>query len=307
MKDVGGGFYIESFFQKHLFHYKIKKWILRKKTKYQLVDICNLEFFGKTVFLDEKMQSAEVDEFIYHEVLVHPAMLLHGNPEEVYIIGGGEGATLREVLKYNVKRCVMCDIDKEFVEICRKHLPEWHKGSFNDKRLEILFEDARTNLEKSNDKFDVIISDLTEPVEGGPSGLLFTVEFYETLKKRLKDGGILAVQGSSTVPYYNVFFSCLYKTLRQVFSFTAPYEAFIPSFNMSWGFFIASDKNFFKEIECEMFELKIKEKNIFEKLLFLTPPYLEKIFIIPKNLKKDIEEKGKILKDDKPFVWEKEG
>jgi|Deesub1362B_J571_1020462.scaffolds.fasta_scaffold00015_63 spermidine synthase len=306
MKDVGGGFYIESFFQKHLFHYKIKKWILRKNTEYQLVDICDLEFFGKTVFLDEKIQSAQVDEFIYHESLVHPAMLLNDNPEDIYIIGGGEGATLREVLKHGVKRCVMCDIDKEFVEICREYLPEWHRGNFEDKRAELIYEDARKNLEKRSDKFDVIISDLTEPIEGGPSALLFTVEFYEILKKRLKEGGILAVQAGSTVPYYNVFFASLYKTLREVFSFTAPYEVFIPSFNMSWGFFIASDKNFFKEIDCQMFEIKIKEKEIFEKLSFLTPPYLEKIFIIPKNLKKDLEEKGRILKDDKPFVWERE-
>lgn len=306
MKDVGGSFYIESFFQKHLFHYKIKKWVLKKKTEYQLVDICDLEFFGKTVFLDEKIQSAQVDEFIYHEALVHPAMLLHGSPEDVYIIGGGEGATLREVLKYDVKRCVMCDIDKEFVEICKEYLPEWHKESFGDKRAEIIYEDARKNLEKREDKFDVIISDLTEPVESGPSALLFTVEFYEIVRKRLKENGILAVQAGSTVPYYNVFFSSLYKTLREVFPFTAPYEIFIPSFNMSWGFFIASDKNFFKEIDCQMFEIKIKEKEIFEKLSFLTPPYLEKIFIIPKNLKKDIEEKGRILRDQKPFVWERE-
>lgn len=306
MKDIGGGFYIESFFQKHLFHYKIKKWILRRKTKYQIVDICDLEFFGKTVFLDEKIQSAQVDEFIYHEALVHPAMLLHGNPEEVYIIGGGEGATLREVLKYPVKKSFMCDIDEEFVEICKEYLPEWHRGSFFDKRVELIYEDARKDLEERDNKFDIIISDLTEPVEGGPSSLLFTVEFYQRVKERLKDGGILTIQAGSTVPYYNLFFSSLYKTLREVFSFVAPYEIFIPSFNMSWGFFIASDKNFFREIDCEFFEIKIKEKKIFEKLYFLTPPYLEKIFIIPKNLKKDMEEKGRILTDKNPFIWERE-
>ncbi|MEO0233394.1 MAG: hypothetical protein ABIL90_05555, partial [candidate division WOR-3 bacterium] len=89
-----------------------------------------------------------------------------------------------------------------------------------------------------------------------------------------------------------------------VFEFVLPYEIYMPSFNMSWGFFIASSKNFIKNINYELFEIKIKDRNIFEKLKFLTPPYLEKIFIIPKNLKKDLEEKGRILRDEKPFVWE---
>ncbi|MEO0231659.1 MAG: fused MFS/spermidine synthase [candidate division WOR-3 bacterium] len=304
MSPTSGPFYIESFFGKHLYHYKIKNWILRKKTNYQLVDICELEFFGKTVFLDEKIQSAQVDEFIYHEALTHPAMLLNENPEEVYIIGGGEGATLREVLKHNVKRCIMCDIDEEFVKICKEYLPEWHMGSFDDKRSILIFKDARKELEERNDKFDVIISDLTEPIEGGPSSYLFTLEFYEIIKKKLKDNGIFATQAGSTIPYYNLFFCSIYKTLKKVFEFVLPYEIYMPSFNMSWGFFIASSKNFIKNINCELFEIKIKDRNIFEKLKFLTPPYLEKIFIIPKNLKKDLEEKGRILRDEKPFVWE---
>jgi len=297
-------FYRESFFGKHYYIYKIKNWILKKKTKYQKVEICELEFFKKTVFLDEKIQSAEIDEFFYHEALTHPAMLLNDNPKDIYIIGGGEGATLREVLKYDIERCIMCDIDEEFVEICKKYLPEWHQGSFFDKRSFLIYKDARKDLEEREEKFDVIISDLTEPIEEGPSSYLFTMEFYEIVKKRLKEDGIFAMQSGSTIPYYNLFFCSNYKTLKKVFKFVLPYEIYMPSFNMSWGFFVASDKNFIKDINCENFEIKIKNKNIFEKLKFLTPPFLEKMFILPKNLKRDLEEKGRILKDDKPFIWE---
>ena len=105
--------------------------------------------------MDGKIQSSEMDEFIYHEALTHPPMITHPHPETVFIAGGGEGATLREVLAHtSVKRAVMVDIDEEAVDICRRFLPFLSQGSFEDDRAELLYLDAREYLAESEEKFD---------------------------------------------------------------------------------------------------------------------------------------------------------
>lgn len=302
---LGGRFYIESFFDKHLYVYQIEEFIYSGKTKFQKVDIVKLSFFGKTVFLDEKIQSAECDEFIYHEALTHPSLFIHENPESVYIAGGGEGATLREVLKHkNVKRVRMCDIDKEFVELCEKFLPEWHQGAFMNNRADIVFEDARRDVENLNDNsIDIYISDLTEPLEGGPSALLFTIEYFDTLFKKLKKDGILVFQAGSSVIYYNDFLFSLYKTLKELFPSTFIYEVFIPSFQMSWGFVISlKNKNWNLKNIMSIFD-DIQDISCYD-LKFLTRDYLKSIFILPYYLEKELKEKGRILTDEKPFIWE---
>ena len=134
--------------------HSIKQVIYSGQTEFQSVDIIDTGSFGICLVLDGKIQSSERDEFIYHEALVHPAMLSHARPETVFIAGGGEGATLREVLFHSmVKRAVMVDIDEEVVKICQKFLPDHSRGSFQDKRIELHHVDARDYLTKSGDKF----------------------------------------------------------------------------------------------------------------------------------------------------------
>ncbi|MEO0305034.1 MAG: spermidine synthase [candidate division WOR-3 bacterium] len=298
-------YYVESFLNKILFYYKIENILYTGQTKFQKVDILRVSLLGKTVFLDEKIQSAECDEFIYHESLVHPALLLHSNPEFIYIAGGGEGATLREVLKHrSVKKVRMCDIDEEFVNLCKVYLPEWHRNSFDDERAEIVFKDAREDIESlSDDSLDIYISDLTEPIEGGPSALLFTEDYFKILDKKLRKGGISVFQAGSTVIYYYDFILSLYKTLKEIFPSVFIYEIFVPSFHMSWGFVISFKENLnLKEI-LNRLENK-RENEIFKYLNFLNPPYLKKIFFLPEYFKSSLNTKGRILTDKTPFIWE---
>src|SRR4030042_3664010 len=141
--------------------HSIKQVLYSGRTEFQSVDIVDSAEFGTCLVLDGKIQSSECDEFIYHEALVHPAMLSHPNPETAFIAGGGEGATLREVLCHkSLKKVVMVDIDQQVVEICRRSLPTIHQNSFDDPRAEIRFTDARKYLEETNNTFDVIIIDL---------------------------------------------------------------------------------------------------------------------------------------------------
>ncbi|MEM3793215.1 MAG: methyltransferase domain-containing protein, partial [Candidatus Bathyarchaeia archaeon] len=156
-------------------------------TRYQDVSILELSELGKTLILDGKVQSSIRDEHVYHEALVQLAMLTHPNPTRVLVIGGGEGATVREVLKHNtVREAVMVDIDQELIEIIKQQFPELHQGSFNDPRVKLVFDDGRKFVEKCDDgRFDVVVCDLTDPLKGGPSVYLYTVEFYREVSRVL--------------------------------------------------------------------------------------------------------------------------
>jgi spermidine synthase len=127
------------------FHsFAARSFLFTGRTAFQEVAILDTQEYGKMLVIDGRTQSAEEDEYIYHEALVHPAMLTHPEPRQVLIIGGGEGASLREVLRYrSVERVVMVDIDRELVELCQKWLPEWHQGAFQDPRVELVFADGK--------------------------------------------------------------------------------------------------------------------------------------------------------------------
>ena len=123
----------------------LKRTIVQAQTKFQHMEIVETHSYGKALILDGRIQSSVADEFIYHDALVHPGMLaVDRPPEAALVIGGGEGATLREVLKYpSIRRAVMVDIDDEVVALCRQHLPEMHRGAFDDPRTEVRHEDVR--------------------------------------------------------------------------------------------------------------------------------------------------------------------
>jgi spermidine synthase len=174
---------------------------------------------------------------MYHEALVQPALCAHPHPSRVFIGGGGEGATLREVMKHaSVTRGTMCDIDEEVVALCRQHLHTHHKGSFDDARAELVFTDAKAYVE-TNGPWDVIVLDLADPLECGPAFALYTQEFYRTCLDKLTPHGILVTQaGPCDLTTCRDVFTPVYATLRSVFPHVFPYGIYIPSFGHEWGF-----------------------------------------------------------------------
>jgi spermidine synthase len=212
------------------------------RTAFQDVAIFDTDEYGKVLVIDGKTQSAEDDEYVYHEALVHPAMLVHPDPRRVLIVGGGEGATLREVVQYgSVERVVMVDIDQELVQLCQKWMPEWHEGAFDDSRLELVFGDGKEFIEQTSETFDVIIIDVCDALEAGPALALYTEDFYRRVSDRLAPAGILVVQAMelSGLDYQDHL--KVRDTLRKVFAVVRSYSTFIPSFWSEWGFLIASD------------------------------------------------------------------
>jgi len=222
-------------------NYRLSKLLNTKQSKWQTVDLVDLEPFGRTLLIDGLIQSCQCDEFVYHECLVHPALLAHPCPKSVYIGGGGEGSTARECLRHKtVERVVMVDIDEDVVAFCKEHLNE-NAAAFADKRLELIIDDAKAVLEKEG-KFDVIIMDLDDPLEGGPCYQLYTTEFYEMLKTHLNPGGIFVTQaGAAGVKQHRLVWSPINSTLRAVFKSVTPFNQAVYSFLDEWGFHMASD------------------------------------------------------------------
>ena len=132
---------------------------------------------------------------------------------------------------------------REVVEACKKHLPEWHQGSFDDKRTELKFLDARKYLEETDKIYDVIIIDISEPVEEGPAYLLYTKEFYNIVNNKLSPEGTISLQAGTTAVHGLLCLSSVYQTIKSVFPVVHAHEAYIPSFGLPWGFITASKKN----------------------------------------------------------------
>ncbi|MEM2373179.1 MAG: polyamine aminopropyltransferase [Thermoproteota archaeon] len=265
-------------------------------TRYQDVSILELSELGKTLILDGKVQSSIRDEHVYHEALVQLAMLTHPNPTRVLVIGGGEGATVREVLKHNtVREVVMVDIDQELIEIIKQQFPELHQGSFNDPRVKLVFDDGRKFVEKcDDDRFDVVVCDLTDPLKGGPSVYLYTVEFYREVSRVLSGDGIMATQAEN-VKSASECFQSIYKTIKQVFPITVAYTMFIRSFDTEWGFVIGSKRFNPFDLSEEEEEKRIRERGI--SLKFYEPRIKKRLFTLPKGFL----DGGRISTDSNPI------
>jgi spermidine synthase len=277
--------------------HSIKEKIYSGRSKFQSIDIVNTGSFGVCLILDGKIQSSESDEFIYHEALVHPAMLTHPQPESVFIAGGGEGATLREVLAHKtVKRAVMVDIDEEVVNLCRRLLPAWHQDAFDDPRAELHFVDARKYLEGSGDKFDVIIIDLVDPLEQGPARLLYTQEFYQIVKQKLGTDGIMSVQAEPAEWRNSDNFTAIAGTLRNVFTIARPYQVHVPSFLGLWGFVAASQSLDPSELTPQEIDARISTR-ISKNLKSYDGLTHQAMFTIPKHIRKQLAASKRIITD----------
>ncbi len=281
--------------------HSIEEVLYRGQTKFQMAEIIRTGSFGKCLVLDGKIQSSEVDEFIYHEALVQPAMVTHPRPENVFIAGGGEGAVLREVLAHKtVKRAVMVDIDEEVVALCQKILPNYSQGSFKDKRTELLHTDAREYLAKSRELFDIIIIDLPDPIEEGPAYRLYTQEFYKLVRERLTADGIISVQAGSAALTELLNLASVNKTLKSVFPIVSPYQTDVPCFGGPWGFCLASLNLDPVQLSPAEVDKRISARSL-KHLKFYDGLTHQGIFSLPKYLREELSKQGRLITDNEPL------
>lgn len=273
----------------HWIYHRVKKRVVSVKTAFQKVDIIDTYEFGRMVVLDGQIQSAESDEFIYHEILVHPAMISHPKPQQVLILGAGEGATLREVLKHpTVKRVVMIDIDKEFVDLCKRYLKKWHKGSFRNEKVALVFDDAFTYLQKTDNRFDVIIADISDPADKGPAHLIYTAEFYSLIKKTLLTNGIFATHATAVYFTTHKNYSCgIMKKLLTIFPMVDFYYEYVPSFGALWSYATGSFRQSPRQMSSALVERRLAQRGV-ESLSYYSLETHRRLFTMPPCLKWNI-------------------
>ena len=258
----------------HIFH--------KGKTQFQEVFIFDNEDFGRVLALDGYIQTTQVDEFIYHEMLAHVPLMAHPDPKRVLIVGGGDGGITREVCRHrNIEEIVQVEIDEEVLQLCTKYLPEHSAGAFNDPRLSIIFADAFDYIKQTDKKFDVIINDSTDPV--GPGEILFTREFYTDCKAKLDNDGIFVNQ-NDVISTMDGPVLKTYQALSGIFNDATFYTAHIPSFiggvtMFAWG----CDNTEIRNVEIDILEKRFSEKEI--KTLYYSPEIHKSSFALPPLLK----------------------
>ena len=300
MEDITGKWLIETVYPDLAVMLRVRQVLFSGKTEYQQVEVLESDLYGRSLVLDGKTQSTERDEHLYHQGLVHPAMLLHPNPAAVFVGGGGEGGTLREVLLHDsVERAVMVDLDSQVVAMCRDYLPRHHQGSFDDPRVTLLHRDARAYLAEPGEKFDVMIMDLVDPMEGGPAYLLYTRQYYEIVKTRLNPGGILVTQsGPAGLLSHQECFTTIHRTLAATFDHCVPCQLHVPAFQTLWGFNIASD-SLLPSLDAGEVDRLLAER-LGRELSFYDGETHQSMFNLPKFLRDGIAGETRINLDEAP-------
>jgi len=247
--------------------FRVKAFLWSETSRYQRIEVMETYEYGRILVLDGLIQLTERDEFIYHEMLVHPAMMTHPHPESVLIVGGGDGGAAREVLKHpTVRRVVQAELDERVVEVSKRFFPEL-ASSFADPRHELVIADGYEFMESTGERFDIVIVDSTDPV--GEARKLFTRDFYLRVEAVLADGGIAVAQAETPFLYPEITRE-LHGVFRSVFKHVRPYLSFAPTYQSGmWGFLEGSDSPL--EVDRETLDRRYEERGLRGKTRFYNP------------------------------------
>jgi spermidine synthase len=244
------------------------------------LDLADTESHGRVLTLDGRVMLSERDEFFYHEMLVHPALLAHPFPTKVLIVGGGDGGALRETLRHPVDQVILAEIDREVIEVAREWLPSVHQGAFDDRRVTVVVSPGEEFLPQYHGEFDVILVDSSDPV--GPGAALFEPRFFRACQKALNDSGILALQSGS--PHLApAELQSVVGFLRSLFPYVLPYLGFAPLYPSGlWSYVLASKREIPDEGELwRRHQARGLRTRYFTPAVFraatVLPPFLEEL------------------------------
>jgi spermidine synthase len=264
------------------FSIKVDKQLYTGQSEFQRIDIFDSEEFGRVLALDGYVMLTEKDEFMYHEMIVHVPMCVHPNPRKILVFGGGDGGTVRELVKYSsVESVDLVEIDEDVVTACKEYLPQT-AGMLEDPRVNTHFEDGLKFIRHHENEYDLIIVDSTDPF--GPGEGLFTREFYGNCYKALTDDGIMVNQHES--PFYANDAYAMQRAHKQIvnsFPIARVYQAHIPTYPSGhWLFGFASKKYHpYHDVDFEKWKklgLKLKYYNTnLHSASFALPTYVEEL------------------------------
>ncbi len=280
--------------------HRIEARLVHERTPFQTIELVRVVGYGRCLLLSGELQSAEVDEFIYHEAIVHPALVAVASPRRVLIIGGGEGATLREVLRHRtVEHVTMVEIDARMVEVAREHLEPFHRGAFDDPRLELVIGDGRAFVESSGDEYDVILVDVNNPLDAGPSCRLFTREFYAALARRLAAGGAVVAQAGAATPLGLRCPATVLATVGTAFVAARPFVVHVPSFKCEWTFVLGTSDPL-TLLPTDVDE-RLAERGV-TGLRFYDGATHTRLFALPRHLRVGFDAPAPVSTDAEPLV-----
>ncbi|MGK3113957.1 polyamine aminopropyltransferase [Candidatus Pantoea formicae] len=242
-------------------YFTVDKLLYRDKTAHQDLVIFENAAFGRVMALDGVVQTTERDEFIYHEMMTHVPILAHGHVKRVLIIGGGDGAMLREVSRHqNIEQITMVEIDAGVVSFCKQYLPNHSAGAYDDARLNLVIDDGVNFVNQTQEKFDVIISDCTDPI--GPGESLFTSEFYAGCKNALNPGGIFVAQNGVCFLQQEEAINS-HRKLSHYFSDVSFYQAAVPTYyggimTFAW----ASDNEMLRQWDAATLQSRFEDAEL---------------------------------------------
>lgn len=221
--------------------FRVEREIFKGKSRYQDIYIFESPGFGAMLALDGIIQFSESDEFIYHEVISHIPLFTHPAPRKLLVVGGGDGGVLRESLKHPLREAYFVEIDRKIVEVCRKYLPFVSRGSFDDPRVKIVFDDGKKFIKGYRDYFDVIVVDSTDPV--GPGKVLFELDFYRMVYDALSSRGVAIFQLGPFLDF-DLIIRATARKLKTLFSFVNPVRLPMPSYSCGseYCFLLATKK-----------------------------------------------------------------
>ena len=260
---------------------KAGKVLFSDNSEFQKVEVFETDSaLGRVLTLDDLMMTTEGDEFHYHEMIAHVPMMHHKDPKTVLVIGGGDGGTVREVLKHDtVEKVILCEIDGMVIDACKQFLPTI-SCELDNPKCEILVEDAIEYIKGKENMFDIVLIDSTDPM--GPGEGLFTEEFYTNVKRSLKPGGIVAAQSESPFVNKNEI-KKMYDLLKKVFPICSTYTSNIPTYPggyWAWAFCSESVKplSYLDERRCADITktCKIYNKD-YHNARFALPNYLQEL------------------------------
>lgn len=259
--------------------YKVKETLVRKKTNYQDLAIVDTEAFGRMLILDGIIQTTIKDEFVYHEMITHIPLFTHPNPKKVLVVGGGDGGVIREILKHpSVEKAVLCEIDGDVVEECKKYLPEISCG-LDDPRCEVLIGDGIQYVKDHKGEFDVIIVDSTDPFSIAEG--LFGGNFYNDISEALTEEGIFAAQ-TETPFFLPDTVKKVFNDAKEIFPVTKLFMAAIPTYPGGyWSFTVGSKKHDPSKVDTS--------KNPALDTRYYTPALHNACFVLPKYIETLLE------------------
>lgn len=257
---------------------RIKETLYMGKSDFQDVAVVDTYEFGRMLVLDGVFQTCIFDEYIYHEMIAHIPLFLHPEPKHVLVIGGGDGGSIREVVKHSsVERAEMVEIDGMVVDVSKKYLPEISSALVNNHpKLQLKIGDGIAHMAKAENQYDVIIVDCSDPI--GPGEGLFTYAFYKDVYKALKPDGLFVQQTESPF-YHQSLLKRLRKDIESLFPVTRTYLAHIPLYPGGTHCFTIGSKQYdplTAETRTPQFATRYYNKDI-QKSCFVLPNFVQEL------------------------------